>query len=76
MCKCKCYSLRLPPGWRSVRNDLGTHVRKREEGRMRKGKRGETLNVFLGEGQEERTGEELECLEGAKAVTDCHSMYF
>ena len=54
---------------------IRVHVRKREEGRMRKGKRGETLNVFLGEGQEERIGEELECLEGAKAVTDCHSMY-
>ena len=30
---------------------------------------------FFGGREEERTGEELESLQGAKALTDCHGMY-
>ena len=62
ICKSNCYSLRLPPGWRSVKM-LWVLVRKLAgEGDGENGERGKTLNVFFGEGG----GEELECLEGQK----------
>ena len=72
MCKCNCYSLRLPPGWCSVKNALGTCKEICRGGRWGEWGKGKTLNVFFWKREEERTGEELE---GAKALTDYHGMY-
>ena len=68
MCKCNRYSLRLPPGWCSVKNALGTCKEACRGGKSEEWEKGKGRNfecVFW-EMEEERTGEEMNVWRGQK----------